>query len=97
MNFAEKHKLLVSILEQSDKVNSFNNGDRIESDSIAHGLIDMEESFKVIINEALPALLNSKDQEAIDEILNKITQELQHIVYHINDSGYFKTVIELLE
>ena len=49
MNFPEKLELLTRNLRKSHRVNSFDKPDERESETLAHALIDMEESFKFIV------------------------------------------------
>ena len=90
MEYVEELKLLNGILRKSDKVNSFDREDHNEASTIAYALLDIRESFEKIYKTHLPILqkrgIRSED---IDDILLEIGYELEHILYHIQDCGYY--------
>ena len=83
----EKYKHLVEILEKSKKIKSLNEGSHIESDALAHSILDIIESSSLISNELLPKLMS---QDISEEDSLDIREEFRHILYHINDPKYFK-------
>lgn len=89
----EKYKHLVEILEKSKKIKSLNKGEHIESDALAHSILDIIESSSLISRELLPKLMSQDvSEEEIEDILQDIREELRHISYHINDPKYFKDI-----
>ena len=87
----EKYKHLVEILEKSKKIKSLNEGSHVESEALAHSILDIIESSSLISNELFPKLMSQDiSEEEIEDILQDISDEFRHILYHINDPKYFK-------
>lgn len=90
MNFGEKYKNIKEILNQSDKVKSYDSKEETESDILAHSLLDIEESCNKITNVLLPKLHDSNiNQNDIDDILLDLGEELKHIIYHAKTPKYY--------
>ncbi len=66
-----------------------------EAGTIAHTLLDIEESMKVIYEKLLPRLRsgNLKPRQ-IEAWLQDIGDEFRHILYHIHDPLYFRDLFE---
>ncbi len=95
MDKAQKFVELTKAIEKSSKVNSFDTGEIREAAGIALGLLDMEESFLVIMNKFIPILASENiTEEIVDETLFNIGEELRHILYHINDMRYYAYIKE---
>lgn len=62
-----------------------------EASTLVHSLADLEESFVKYANELLPRLLAAgSDQDAIQDVLGDIGDELRHVLYHIQDPKFFR-------
>lgn len=95
MEYAKKMQLLSEILRKSKKVNSFDKEDEREADTLAHSLLDMEQSFKTVANELLPKLSsNNLSEDEINDVLFDIGEHLRHILYHIKDPQFYKYMSE---
>jgi len=87
----EKYNDLVEILEKSKKIKSLNKGNHIESDALAHSILDIIECCSLISNKLLPKLMSKGvSEEKIEDTLQDIREVLRHVLYHINDPKYFK-------
>ena len=95
MDKVEKFLRITENLKKSRKINSFNHGEFIEAGTIAHGLLDMEDSFVIIMTKFLPILSSDNiPEDKIDDTLFDIGEELRHILYHINDMNYYNYLKE---
>ncbi len=57
------------------------------SEAIIHALVDIEESFEKIYKKIMPELSkNELSEDAVQNLLWDIREELRHIDYHIHDS-----------
>lgn len=66
-----------------------------EASTLVHSLADLEESFDRYANELLPRLLAAgADQDAIQDVLGDIADELRHVLYHIQDPKFFRHLID---
>jgi len=64
--------------------------DNREAWTLAHALSDMEEAFRAILDQHLPALVSGDGRpEEVEEVLEEIGEHLRHIQYHVRDSGFF--------
>lgn len=91
MDFSKKLITLTNILSRSKKINSFNSNNEKEQDTLAHSLLDIEESSKKIIDSLLPKLISDDlSEEEIENILFDIGEELRHILYHIHTPKFYK-------
>jgi len=85
---------LADNLARSDKVNSFDDGDRIECGTLAHCFRDLENSFCEFLDVHLPKLMaEDLKPEEIENILFDIGEEFRHVLYHIKDPKYFRHVL----
>lgn len=92
------YKHLIEVLEKSKKIKSLNEEDHIESDALAHSLLDIIESSSVIAKKLLPKLLSQNNsEEEIEYILQDIREEIRHILYHIKDPKYFKNLDDSID
>jgi hypothetical protein len=63
--------------------------------NIAHGLADIEQSCKAIVDERLPALLAAAGNPVeCQEVLLQIGEDLRHILYHTRDIRFFRYIGE---
>jgi hypothetical protein len=82
-------------LKKSGKVNSFDKEGKLESETLAHSLLDISESSHTLLNELFPKLeLNNLSEEEINGLLIEIGEELRHIFYHIKDSTFYNYLNE---
>ncbi len=88
MSEAEKIKALATIFSTEDKVTRYNDGDYNEAWTLAHGLIDIEESSKKIADQISQLLKGDPKIDAYEQLLD-IGEELRHILYHINDTKFY--------
>lgn len=64
-----------------------------EAQSIAYSLSDLEDSFRVFLDEQLPKLVDpSVRGEQLEDLLLDIREEFRHILYHIHDPEFFRVV-----
>jgi len=90
MEYSEKIKMLAQNLRKSEKVNSFDSLEERESETLAHSILDIEESCKTLLNNLFPKLEpTTLSQDEINELLFDIGEELRHILYHINDPKFY--------
>jgi hypothetical protein len=62
-----------------------------EAWTLAHALLDPEESFVTFNRKLLPALeRGALPSEGILNTLHSIGEECRHILYHIGDSMFFR-------
>ena len=65
-----------------------------QGSTVANALSDLEDSFREVLNNLLPKLLDqTKSAEELDDLLLDIGEELRHILYHIKDTKYFGYLI----
>lgn len=63
--------------------------------NVAHGLADIEQSCRAIVDDHLPALLAaSGDPVACQEVLLQLGEDLRHILYHTRDIRFFRYLRE---
>ena len=66
-----------------------------EASTLVHSLADLEESFEKYASELLPRLLAAgSDQDAIQDVLGDIADELRHVLYHIQDPKFFRHLMD---
>lgn len=87
-------KKLAEKLQEYECVYKFDSDDEPEAWRIAHSLSDLEQSFKEILNNQLPSLLNANSEVEIHNSLIDIGEELRHIIYHIKDPKFFSYLFE---
>lgn len=61
-----------------------------EAGTLAHALSDLEESFDVCMNKLFPKLLQERlSIKEMEETLFEISEEFEHILYHMRDAKLF--------
>jgi len=90
--------LLAKRLATCATLTKYDTVERKEADTLAHGFADLEDSFRVFLDEQLPKLLRKEDltPEEITHLLLEILDEFRHILYHIKDSKYYWHFLEPL-
>jgi len=88
-------RVLERRLADSSAVKKFSTSDRDEVSTLVHSLADLEESFDRYVNELLPRLLAPNvDASSVEDVLFEITEELRHVLYHIQDPKFFRHLTE---
>src|SRR2546421_1383657 len=88
-------KLLERRLSDSSAVTKFSSVEWDEANTLAHSLADLEESFDRYVNELLPSLLAADVAgPALEEALSDITEELRHVLYHLQDPKFFRHLVD---
>jgi hypothetical protein len=64
-----------------------------EAGTLVHAFSDLEESFRRFLDEQLPKLADPavKGRE-LEEVLQDISLEFRHILYHIHDPMFFRII-----
>ncbi|WP_295628496.1 hypothetical protein [uncultured Nitrosomonas sp.] len=91
---SQEIKALAEKLQKYDCVSKFDSDKDPEAWRLAHSLIDLEESFKEILDNSLPALREANSEEELHNALLDIGEELRHILYHIKDPKFFSYLFE---
>jgi len=95
MEYSKRLKIIANNLRKSKRVNSFDNIEYIESESLAHSFLDIEESFKVLLDNLFPKLESSSmSEEQINDLLFDIGEEMRHILYHIKTPKFYEYLTE---
>ncbi len=90
MSYLEKLNILKSTLSNCAIVTKHSTEAEDQADTLAHALIDMEESMNAITTALLPKLYKERvDKEMVEDIVMEIGEELRHILYHIRDTKVF--------
>jgi K+/H+ antiporter YhaU regulatory subunit KhtT len=89
MEYIEKLKAITQNLEKCERVTKHSNEKENQADTLANGLIDIEDSL-IKINQQIPKLyLNDLTNEEVDDLILELGEELRHILYHINDTRVY--------
>ena len=94
LNEFQKLKKLAEKLQQYKCISKFDSDNEPEAWRLAHSLSDLEESFKEILDNYMPALYEADSEAAIQDALLDIGEELRHILYHIKDPKFFDYLFE---
>ena len=88
--FAAELKELAERLEISQHVKRYDTPEEKQTWTLAHNLLDLEESFRTFLDQQLPRLKKEElTSDQINDILVEIGEELRHILYHIRDSEFY--------
>ncbi len=91
----EAARRLTDRLARLKSVSQFDRPGEPQSATLAHSLTDLEKSFREILEELLPKLLDgSLDSEQLNDVLLDIGEELRHVLYHIKDPKFFDYLID---
>jgi|SRR6266851_2284477 len=91
-------KKLERRLADAPAVKKFSTAEWDEANTLVHSLADLEESFDKYVNELLPRLLAADVAgPALEEVLSDITEELRHVVYHLQDPKFFRHLVDTRE
>jgi hypothetical protein len=82
-------------LQQCREVARWDEGEWNEAEVLTHAFTDLEESFKVFLDELLPRAV-SEDVSGVEllEVLQEIGEEFCHILYHLKDPKFFRYIDE---
>lgn len=86
--------------ELTDRFSSFKTVSKFddeiaESEKLVHSFSDLEETFKSLLNEHFPKLLNKNlTEEELDDLLFDVGEEFRHILYHIHTPKYYRYLQE---
>jgi len=73
------------------EVSRYDTPEEAEAWTLAHALLDLEQSFVTFNRELLPALeRGALSSEGILDTLHSIGEEFRHILYHIGDPQFFR-------
>lgn len=95
----ESWEFLAKRLATCAKVTQYDTDQRREAATMAHAFADLEESFRVFLDQHLPKLLQKKDMtpDEVTEVLLEICDEFRHIMYHVKDPKFYAYLLEPLE
>jgi len=81
---------LIERLSSIRAVAQFDKPGETQAETLVHALMDLEQSFRAILEIHLPNLLDpSLSSEQINDVLLEIGEELRHVLYHVKDAEYF--------
>ncbi len=96
--FGIRYKELAGQLEKCPEVTRYNSSTEGEAWTLAHALLDLDESFQRFSDQHLPTLMNREAPTTqIYGTLLAITDEFRHILYHMRDPKFFRHLFELEE
>ena|SRR5690242_4659586 len=94
-DFGSELSKLAKLLQQCPQVTRYDSGTEKEAWTLAHDLLDLQESCRAFTEGLLPKLLDSKvTPEERFGVLVEVGEELRHMLYHIKDSRFYKYVSE---
>jgi hypothetical protein len=90
-DFGHRYRQLIDKLGTSSDVTRFDRPGRSEAETLAHALLDLQESFQKFIDDQLPRLESAApgSPEIIDTLLD-IGENLRHVLYHLRDPSFFQ-------
>jgi hypothetical protein len=94
-DFGSELKRLAKLLEQCPQVSRLDTGAEKEAWTLAHALLDLEESCRMLVDRHMPKLRQA-DLTADERynVLLEVGEELRHVLYHIKDPRFFKYLSE---
>jgi hypothetical protein len=87
-------KQLAEKLQQYECVSKFDCLSESEAWRLAYSIFEMKESFRNLLDIHLPALHDVDSEEAAQDALLDVGEELRHILYHMKDSKFFAYLFE---
>ena len=86
---------LAEVLNRCEEVRRYDAEGEKQAWTLAHSLLDLEQSFRTFLNEQLPRLRDGRlTAEETREALFEIGEELRHVLYHIRDPQFFAYLYE---
>src|SRR5260370_31839260 len=80
---------LADVLAASNAVRRLDRKDEPGAWRVAYALTEINESAANLREELMPKLAKAPDVANVDAALNDIAVQLRHVLYHLNDSGFF--------
>jgi hypothetical protein len=91
--FGQRYVRLVDILSRCPVVSRLDDTEHVEADTLAHALLDLEESFQKYVVHHLPLIESGQQSpEQVVALLLEIGEELRHVLYHIKDPRFFQYI-----
>jgi hypothetical protein len=88
--FAVDLKSLAERLESCDEIRRYDTAGEKQAWTLAHNLIDLEESCRAFVEKLLPRLKSENlSPEQINDLLLEMGEEFRHMLYHIQDPEFF--------
>jgi len=88
-------KNLSDKLSKCKYIKKFDKKDEPESWTLALAFNDLEDSFRKILVDLFPKLIQKELNESeIKDLLLDIGEEFRHIIYHIKDSNFYGYLFE---
>lgn len=82
---------LAAKLSQVPEVCRYDDKGEKEAETVVHALADLEQSFRRILDDQLPRLIEAPPTPSVlHDLLLEIGEELRHIQYHIRDPKFFQ-------
>ncbi len=86
----EREIALARRLSKVQQVARLDEGEHNEGWALAHGLTDIEQSCRVLLDKLMPALRSERiTDEQINDILLDIGEELRQVLYHLQHLKYY--------
>lgn len=91
----EAYRALAKMLEKCPEVKKHDQDNEREAYTMAHSLLDLENSFKTFLEQYLPRLknINLSPSETYNLLLD-MGEEYRHILYHIRDQKFYRYLFE---
>jgi len=87
---AEDVKGLAARLSRCPEVTRFDEGQHIEAWGLAGSFADLEDSFRALLDEHLPKLVQENlSPSEMHDLLLDIGEEFRHVLYHILEQQRF--------
>jgi hypothetical protein len=90
-SYEARRQSLARLMSRCSEVSRYDTDTEKEAWTLAHALLDLEQSFSRFTRELLPKLeredLSSDD---VCDVLHTMGEEFRHILYHIGDPKYFR-------
>lgn len=88
-------KRLAEALSRCPAVTKFDTDQDKEAWTLAHSLVDLEGSFREVIETLIPKLMRALDEPTeVEDVLHEIGEEFRHILYHLRDPRFFRYLHE---
>ena len=88
--FAIELKALAERIDVCQQVTRYDVDGEKQAWTLAHSFLDLEESFRVFLEEQLPRLRDERlSCEEIEEVLLEIGEEFRHILYHVETPKFY--------
>lgn len=94
-DFGSELVKLAKLLEECPEVTRYDTETEKQAWTLAHDLLDLEESCNIFTQRLMPQL-NRGDSTPAEryQVLLEIGEELRHMLYHIRDSRFYEHITE---